>query len=68
MTGATKVALGPYVGNELAEARKQNARPVAAHVYGHRFCESCRRTVKRDQTPAKKGWKCPDCRGMAGRS
>jgi ribosomal protein L37AE/L43A len=45
----------------IAHAKKQ---PFVDHHWkrhGKLFCESCQQTKPKNNTPARKGWKCDDC-------
>ncbi|WP_139204311.1 hypothetical protein [Azotobacter beijerinckii] len=60
--GARSRLTDPFGGDKLDFERNSQVRPGLDLQNGLRFCETCRQKKPRGTRPAKKGWKCDDCR------
>jgi hypothetical protein len=49
-------------GNHIEMVRANATSNGVFIAFGRRFCETCQTLKPKDSTPAKKGWKCNDCK------
>jgi hypothetical protein len=49
-------------GNHIEAIRSTATSNGVFIAFGKRFCETCQTLKPKDSTPAKKGWKCKDCK------